>query len=85
MPDVVSFFPPGHRIVEILPEQSPAAGAVFGAQGPGRRQDGPMRAMQNPSGAETRSRTLTPGGARGVYIGCVREFKMEIPVASLFE
>jgi hypothetical protein len=60
--DLVSFFRPGDRKVEILIEQSPAAGAVFGTQGPGRRQDGPMRAMRKPSGAESRAAGLTRGG-----------------------
>jgi hypothetical protein len=63
--DVVSFLPPGDRQVEILTEQSLAAGAVFGAQGPGRRQDRLMRAMWKPSTAESRAAGLTTG-----VLGC---------------
>jgi len=36
----------------------PAGGSQ---QGPGKRQDGPMRAMRKPSGAESRAGGLTPG------------------------
>jgi len=74
---VLLFFRLGDRKVEILTEKSLAAGAVFGAQGPGRRQDRPMRAMRKPSGAESRAAGLTTGG---VYIQRVRESKKEILV-----
>ena len=33
----------------LVDEQQPAAGAVFGAPGPGRRQNGPMQAVWKPS------------------------------------